>query len=437
MIPQAMPALPPFEILGNLGLPVPLWPEASSSDSELQGWVSTGISYAKAIRSWRTELLSLTDSSKSIVCEVFSVAIESRYIDPWDRLVYEFASPAVYGTSDYRLWQTCYAVTRSKQLCLSQSFGAALESARLGDLGQLLRFVECLTKEDFQSNHACLEFALAIISSVINSDDFEKNREFIVIAFLHESAVSLLRVASQVYFESGFISDNSLPQRAYNLHGASLLLQAQACLNKVLRNSMLKRAFLPSGYIKRTQYFHFDDTKNKDEWQKEVYEAAAAIATRFKMKDIVDFGCGSGYKLVKYFSEFNTVGIELECNLKFLKTRYPSRQWLSLDTRFQSLPYSDMIICSDVIEHLVDPVAFLEYLSQQQFRLLIISTPERGLVYHGRESLMCGPPGNRAHTMEWAFNEFNHLISCFFEIEDHWICNESQFTQVIACWNHR
>jgi hypothetical protein len=83
----------------------------------------------------------------------------------------------------------------------------------------------------------------------------------------------------------------------------------------------------------------------------------------------------------------------------------------------------DLIICSDVIEHLKNPEDLLSFISKMNFKLLVISTPDRDKVqsYHfGR--LFNGPPSNREHVREWNSAEFKKLIQDHFHIEEQFLC---------------
>ena len=70
---------------------------------------------------------------------------------------------------------------------------------------------------------------------------------------------------------------------------------------------------------------------------------------------MADYGCKSGYMLMKLLSKYETVGLEIEPTLSFLKERYPTRTWLNgssiegVDLNF------DPVICSYVFDHLDDP----------------------------------------------------------------------------------
>ena len=74
---------------------------------------------------------------------------------------------------------------------------------------------------------------------------------------------------------------------------------------------------------------------------------------------VIDVGCGSGYKLVHYISkEFQTLGIETEPALSFLRKTYPNHEWINSGKPSETGPQNGAIngchvgICADVIEHI-------------------------------------------------------------------------------------
>src|SRR4051812_28257713 len=85
--------------------------------------------------------------------------------------------------------------------------------------------------------------------------------------------------------------------------------------------------FIRANYEARTSYFHHDDTPLKDEFQDEVYFIANELRLCNGYNKIADIGCGSAYKLIKYFSSCDTTGFEIEPTLSCLKERYPDRRW--------------------------------------------------------------------------------------------------------------
>lgn len=181
------------------------------------------------------------------------------------------------------------------------------------------------------------------------------------------------------------------------------------------------------GYNHRESVVHFDDSKNKDEWQNEVYQMAKEALDKHGFEDVIDFGCGSGFKLLKYFKNSNTLGFEIEPTLSYLRDKYVDSKWASFDAEKK---YScDILILSDVIEHLENPSDVLQSLIESiDFKMIFISTPDRSLLEDGRPY---GPPKNVSHYREWNFNEFKAYLSDYIEIENHLVTNREQATQLI------
>ncbi len=184
--------------------------------------------------------------------------------------------------------------------------------------------------------------------------------------------------------------------------------------------------FIKKSYISRDAYTHFDDSDLKDEFQDEIYRAAYELAQKKGLHKIGDIGCGSGYKLLKYFDDRDTVGFEIFPTLDFLRRTYRDRRWELSD--FETKPKIDtfdLLICSDVIEHLVNPDDLLNWIQQLNFKYLVISTPDRDLLtaiwpddVYGPQS-QSGPPVNIAHVREWSFAEFGAYIGRYFDVINH------------------
>jgi len=191
---------------------------------------------------------------------------------------------------------------------------------------------------------------------------------------------------------------------------------------------------IDSRYVARHAYHHYDDQACEDEWQLEVYLHALGLMTKHNFTNIADIGCGSGFKLMTYFKNYNTVGYELPDNVEILRKKYPSNSWETSDfSLVEKSIDSEVIICSDVIEHLVDPDDLMLFLQKQEFEYLILSTPDRDLVYAPDDPAIFGPPRNLAHQREWTFSEFNKYVSQFFNVIDHRVTHLEQATQMIMC----
>ena len=184
----------------------------------------------------------------------------------------------------------------------------------------------------------------------------------------------------------------------------------------------MKNYGIKEGYKARTSYHHFDDTPTHDEYQDKVYETAHTLCKNYNLNKVLDIGCGSGYKLIKYFKNYDFVGSELEPTLSWLKKTYPSHKWVKSDLSTTLKENYDIIICADVIEHLVDPDLLINFLKNIDFKYIVISTPERDAIQkYQRGHTWMGPPNNPTHVREWSFEEFKHYLSQHFNITQHFM----------------
>jgi len=173
------------------------------------------------------------------------------------------------------------------------------------------------------------------------------------------------------------------------------------------------------GYHSRHEPNYFKDSamfRAGVVYQPQVYELAAFLGRRLGCSHIIDIGCGSGEKLAKLHPEFKLVGIDFGTNLLECRSRYPFGEWIEWNLEVPSqIPLksdvlsSAIIICSDVIEHLLDPSNLLKNLKTALdiAPAGILSTPERDLV-RGQGDV--GPPANPAHVREWNLAELKSLL---------------------------
>ena len=166
---------------------------------------------------------------------------------------------------------------------------------------------------------------------------------------------------------------------------------------------------------------------NSERFQKEVYQKARQIADENNWKKILDIGTGSAFKLLKYFDSFETLGTDVPATVKWLNEKYPNKKWTS---NIEPKQGYDLIICADVIEHIVDPDNLLDMIENCNAKHIIISTVARNL--GGSQS---GPPDNLHHCREWAEQEFANYIGSRFTIKEHYISNHRQRTQVVIAQN--
>ena len=200
---------------------------------------------------------------------------------------------------------------------------------------------------------------------------------------------------------------------------------------------MSMKLFLPDNYSARTNPEYYDDTENTDNWQKEVYFLAKQLALKSNIKQVFDYGCGSGFKLKKSFSKtnVNTCGIDLSPTVSFLREKSPMNAWLTVDEfKFDFLSGDSMLICSDVIEHMEDPLSFMQSLAESDASVVVLSTPARELLIETNQTNALGPPVNTSHVCEWTCKEFYSFVSQFFVVSEHIVSNTQQATQFLVAY---
>jgi ubiquinone/menaquinone biosynthesis C-methylase UbiE len=185
--------------------------------------------------------------------------------------------------------------------------------------------------------------------------------------------------------------------------------------------------YIHKGYKPRSEPRYYNDMPNAG-WQDEVYRYGKELADLHGLKKVADIGCGSAFKLMKYFSDHETVGTDVPRTCEALRKRYPGRLWLDSDFTDGDAPTVDLAICSDVIEHVMDPDALVSFILRLTPKLVIISTPDRNLFRYGTHN---GPPHNPTHIREWSMPELHAYLSEYLEIEAHFISNAAQTTQCV------
>jgi SAM-dependent methyltransferase len=181
---------------------------------------------------------------------------------------------------------------------------------------------------------------------------------------------------------------------------------------------------------------YFDDTANTDEWQKEIYDRAHELANAGGYTRVLDIGCGSGYKLVHGFEppRFETLGVDLPETVHVLERRYPSRRWMAVDLERETMLRfrADLIIASDIIEHLADPDVLLRFLADCDADVVLLSTPDAGLLVERGQAHPHGPPRNRHHVREWTRCEFARYVATHLDVVAQEVY-PANATQLVVC----
>jgi SAM-dependent methyltransferase len=132
-------------------------------------------------------------------------------------------------------------------------------------------------------------------------------------------------------------------------------------------------------------------------------------------RTVLDVGCGTGQKLVKHFDKKadRLIGLDQGSGIQRARREFPEATWIEGDvatdevwTRADALR-PDLVICADVIEHLVDPIVLLDRIHDIACDRVVLSTPDRSRL-DGAPPL--GPPLNPRHVREWTMDELQALV---------------------------
>lgn len=198
----------------------------------------------------------------------------------------------------------------------------------------------------------------------------------------------------------------------------------------------MKNYFIKEGYHHKkeartsvdegTQYWSDSRLTSSKYYQYDVYKLARNLIKKNNFETCADVGCGSGYKLANIISPAcnHATGIDQPFIIDRCKEVYSNKniEWVSDDFENPHNTFDrkfDAIICSDVIEHLIDPDVLLNYIKSIAHKdsLIIISTPER--------DMLSGEDNNEAvngeHIREWNQSELvkylEHSGFCVDEVK--------------------
>lgn len=186
--------------------------------------------------------------------------------------------------------------------------------------------------------------------------------------------------------------------------------------NPLIERAILHNYYLKFGYQSREKPEYCLDLLQNDIWQPQVYVLARYLGMTLNCKYVIDIGCGMAYKLSKMYPDFQIIGIDYGVNIDQCRDMFPHGTWIEHDLNSpQRLPIPEsilkhsIIVCADVIEHLVHPAYLLNNLQEmlEHAAACLLSTPERDLE---RGFTHYGPPPNPSHVREWTLYEITDLF---------------------------
>lgn len=197
-----------------------------------------------------------------------------------------------------------------------------------------------------------------------------------------------------------------------------------------------KTYFIKPGYTINDTAWTNDAVSGETYWTKErlkaslsyqypVYMSARKLIAMGDVTRVIDVGCGVATKLAvlhRAFPHVEFVGIDQATTIEFCQKYHRFGRWIADDLEQPDEQLSDLkadlVICSDVIEHMIDPDVLLRYLKRRvrPGGRILLSTPERDAL----RGPSCTSSPNRYHVREWNRQELaEYLRSAGFAIIEH------------------
>lgn len=147
-------------------------------------------------------------------------------------------------------------------------------------------------------------------------------------------------------------------------------------------------------------------------YQWHVYRYGLEIIKRNHIKNVLDIGCGTASKLVKMISPAaNIYGIDQPTAIEYCKANYKVGTFYADNLEDPKVcidvPFG-LVICSDVIEHIVNPDIVINYIKKfcSKETYILFSTPDRERL-RGKDCLYSP---KKEHIREWNAEEFRSYL---------------------------
>ncbi len=150
----------------------------------------------------------------------------------------------------------------------------------------------------------------------------------------------------------------------------------------------------------------WDDMKRYGPFSRHLRRLIGNLIQPLVFETILDVGCGQGSFLAELqakFSHIKTCGIDISPKaIDLARSRVPAGKFHILDLTQQPLDHKfDLVVCSEVLEHLADDLAAIKNLAYMTGKYLVVSTPQ------GRMRRFEAEVG---HVRNYAYGELVHKL---------------------------
>lgn len=176
-------------------------------------------------------------------------------------------------------------------------------------------------------------------------------------------------------------------------------------MNKTLDENR-EELYWDSNRINASYFYQFDIYKYIANYISEKNDSSLSV---------IDIGSGISTKLMRLIYPVckNVTAIDQKNPIEFCRRKYSNSKASFIEDNFEKPSLKNyekfnIIICSDVIEHLDNPDILLKYIKKfaNKETLIFISTPERDIMW-GENNIMSP---QEDHVREWNNNEFKKYL---------------------------
>ena len=194
----------------------------------------------------------------------------------------------------------------------------------------------------------------------------------------------------------------------------------------IKKGYQINKINLTNDKFNQTKYWNKNRKLSSQIFQFPVYEFLDSYIKKNQITSLIDVGCGIGNKLAYIYNSnpnLKIIGIDQKDPIDFCREKYNFGDWIidDFESKMPNLNLkAQIVVCCDVIEHIVNPDLLLDYLKQriEKNGRIIISTPERDRL-RGKKNL--NSP-NKFHVREWNYYELEEYLKYKgFKIVNHFL----------------